>query len=60
MEEKQKKEAKTRTSITIDPSVLEAARRHCEAERISVSSFIETCVQNALGPQPVTMTEETV
>lgn len=44
MEEKQKKEAKTRTSITIDPAVLDAARKHCEALNISVSSFIESAV----------------
>ena len=49
MEEKTKKEAKTRTSITIDPAVLDAARKHCEAANISVSSFIETAVSEALG-----------
>lgn len=45
----EKKEAKTRTSITIDPAVLEAARKHCEAANISVSAFIETAVSEALG-----------
>ena len=49
MEENQKKEAKTRTSITIDPAVLDAARKHCEAANISVSSFIEESVRSALG-----------
>lgn len=55
MEENQKKEAKTRTSITIDPAVLDAARKHCEAANISVSSFIEACVAKELGvtSQPV-------
>lgn len=48
MEEKQKKDAKTRTSITIDPAVLDAARKHCEVENISVSSYIEQCVAVAL------------
>lgn len=48
MEENQKKEAKTRTSITIDPGVLDAARKHCEAANISVSSFIEASVAAAL------------
>lgn len=46
----EKKEAKTRTSITIDPAVLDAARKHCEAANISVSSFIETAVRTQLGP----------
>jgi len=49
MEEKQKKEAKTRTSITIDPAVLDALRKHCEAANISASSFIETSVMVSLG-----------
>lgn len=49
MEENQKKEAKTRTSITIDPAVLEAARKHCDASNISVSSFIEAAVRTMLG-----------
>ncbi len=50
MEEKTKKEAKTRTSITIDPAVLDAARKHCEAANISVSAFIEASVRTSLGP----------
>lgn len=49
MEEKQKKEAKTRTSITIDPAVLDAARKHCEGLNISVSSFVELAVAEKLG-----------
>jgi hypothetical protein len=50
MEEKQNnKESKTRTSITIDPSVLNAARKHCESSNISVSSFIENCLAKELG-----------
>ncbi len=49
MESKETKtQAKTRTSITIDPTVLDAARKHCEAANISVSSFIETAVGAAL------------
>lgn len=48
-EEKQKKEAKTRTSITIDPAVLDAARKHCEAANISVSSLIEEAVKAKLA-----------
>lgn len=48
MEENQKKEAKTRTSITIDPAVLDGARKHCDAANISVSSFIEAAVKHAL------------
>lgn len=47
--ENQKKEAKVRTSITIDPAVLDAARKHCEANNISVSAFIETSVASALA-----------
>lgn len=46
--EKGKKEAKTRTSITIAPEVLDSARKHCEATNISVSSFIEAAVRSAL------------
>lgn len=54
MTEKQKKEAKTRTSITIDPEVLDAARKHCEAANVSVSSLIEDAVKAKLGiQQPV-------
>lgn len=50
MEEKQNnKESKTRTSITIDPSVLNAARKHCENANVSVSSFIENCLAKELG-----------
>lgn len=49
MEENQKKEAKTRTSITIDPKVLDALRKHCEAANISASSFIEDAVQASLA-----------
>lgn len=51
--EKQKKEAKTRTSITIAPAVLEAVRKHCEDANISVSAFIETTVLHALTPTDV-------
>ena len=54
MEEKQKREAKTRTSITIDPTVLEGARKHCEASNISVSAFIESAVRSALTSGTVT------
>lgn len=43
-EEKNKKEAKTRTSITIDPAVLDAARKHAEAAGVSVSALIEKAV----------------
>lgn len=48
--EKIKKEAKTRTSITIDPAVLDATRKHCEQANISVSAFIEDAVRAALPP----------
>jgi len=44
MDENIKREAKTRTSITIDPKILDAARKHCEAANISVSAFIEAAV----------------
>lgn len=55
MEEKQNnKESKTRTSITIDPSVLNAARKHCEGSNISVSSFIENCLAKELGVSTAT------
>ena len=54
MEEKQKKEAKTRTSITISPAVLEATRKHCESANVSVSSFIESVVESALQPKDAT------
>lgn len=49
MEENQKKEAKTRTSITINPAVLDATRKYCELNNISVSSFIEAKLAEALG-----------
>lgn len=47
-EEKAKKEAKIRTSITISPAVLEAVRAHAEREQISVSSVIEQAVRGVL------------
>ena len=52
MEEKmttEEKTAKVRTSITIDPGVLEAARSYCVANRLSVSSFIEEALRDVLG-----------
>jgi hypothetical protein len=49
-----KKEAKTRTSITIDPAVLDALRKHCESANVSVSSFIENCVSASLALVPDT------
>jgi hypothetical protein len=52
MEEKQKKEAKTRTSITIDPTVLETLKKHCESVNVSVSAFIESAVVSALQTAP--------
>jgi hypothetical protein len=52
----EKKEAKVRTSITIDPDVLKAAREHCEAARVSVSSFIEDALRAKL-PMPVSSSE---
>lgn len=60
MEENQKKEAKTRTSITIDPKVLDSLRKHCAASNISVSSFIEEAVSMALGLTPVSTTQSVV
>ncbi|NJL53685.1 hypothetical protein HC928_00060 [bacterium] len=42
--EKDKKEAKVRTSITISPDVLAKLRTHCESKGVSVSSFIEKSV----------------
>lgn len=60
MEENQKKEAKTRTSITIDPMVLTALRKHCESANISASSFIEEAVSMALGLTPQSTTQAAV
>lgn len=51
MEEK-KKETKIRTSITIDPEVLNKARKHCEEQNSSVSAFIEAAVSAALEKTP--------
>lgn len=47
--EETKKEAKTRTSITIDPAVLNAARKHCEQNNLSVSSLIERLLADKFG-----------
>ena len=44
-----KKEAKVRTSITIDPAVLDAARKLCENSSRSVSSFIEEALNEKLA-----------
>lgn len=46
---KTKKESKVRTSITVSPTVLEAVRKLCESKSISVSSFIEGALVNALA-----------
>jgi hypothetical protein len=48
-ETKQKKEAKVRTSITINPEVLDNVRKFCEDKGRSVSSFIEEVLQASLS-----------
>jgi len=45
---REKKEPKIRTSITMDPVLLNRLRAYCEAQDISVSSFIERTVARAL------------
>lgn len=47
-----KKEAKTRTSITISPAVLDDLRAVCEAQGVSVSSYIEKSVVAMMQAQP--------
>ena len=44
-----KKEAKVRTSITIDPAVLDLVRKLCENSGRSVSSFIEEALNDKLA-----------
>lgn len=53
MENETKKEAKTRTSITMTPSVLEQLRAHCESRSMSVSAFIEKAVVAQLSTSDV-------
>jgi hypothetical protein len=48
-ETKQKKEAKIRTSITINPELLESVRKLCAESDRSVSSFIEEALNEKLG-----------
>ncbi|NBU69893.1 MAG: ribbon-helix-helix protein, CopG family [Bacteroidetes bacterium] len=45
-----KKDYKVRTSITIDPEVLDAVRKVCIDEARSVSSFIEEALKKKLSP----------
>jgi hypothetical protein len=45
----EKREAKTRTSITIDKAVLEAVKKFCEDNNMSVSSYLERTSATALG-----------
>ena len=45
----EKKITKVRTSITIAPEVLEAARKQAETTNVSVSNLIETALKTALG-----------
>lgn len=44
-----KKPAKTRTSITVDPEVLEAIKKLAESTNVSVSSIIEDALRAKLG-----------
>jgi len=48
-ENETKKEAKVRTSITINPDVLDRVRQVCEDKARSVSSFIEESLQEKLA-----------
>lgn len=50
----EKKEAKVRTSITIDPAVLDAVRKLCENSARSVSSFIEEALNDKLAHDAAT------
>lgn len=50
-----KKEAKVRTSITIDPAVLDTVRRLCENNTRSVSSFIEEALNEKLSRESVSV-----
>lgn len=44
-----KKDSKVRTSITIDPEVLDAVRRVCAEGARSVSSYIEEALKQKMG-----------
>lgn len=50
-----KKEIKVRTSITIDPLVLDTARKVCENKSRSVSSFIEEALAEKFDREGVQM-----
>lgn len=48
LENEIKKEAKIRTSITIDPAVLNQVRGVCESASRSVSSYIEDALKEKM------------
>lgn len=57
LENELKKEAKIRTSITIDPAVLNQVRKVCEGASRSVSSYIEDALKEKMAAEsssPVT------
>ena len=50
-----KKESKVRTSITIDPLVLDTARKVCEEKGKSVSSYIEEALMEKFEREGVVL-----
>lgn len=48
------KETKTRTSITITPSLYESAKAQAKTESLSFSSFVEQCISKYLSSGPAT------
>jgi len=58
LENEIKKEAKIRTSITIDPAVLNDVRKVCEAASRSVSSYIEDALKEKMLAESKTLNQE--
>ena len=58
LENEIKKEAKIRTSITIDPAVLNDVRKVCEAASRSVSSCIEDALKEKMLAESKTLNQE--
>lgn len=58
LENEIKKEAKIRTSITIDPAVLNDVRKVCENASRSVSSYIEDALKEKMLAEAKTLNQE--